>query len=160
MTPGTLIKLPTPDPIRDHDRSSLTAITGGPLSGLSWSLTAEDVPQRRLQRASFALAWCWSTLRGRSWREAELTFDERGRAVPEAGDRLCYQTKVVTDPSASSHPSVVVLSGMEDLAEDRWVHGVCVGVYQREGEVHSVCIRTPDGIVHVVGRDCWRFSDL
>jgi hypothetical protein len=94
------------------------------------------------------------------WREAELKFDERGRAVPEAGDKLCYQTKVVTDPSASSYPSVFVPTELAELAEDRWVHGVCVGVYQREGEVHSVCIRTPDGIVHVVGRDCWRFSDL
>jgi hypothetical protein len=95
-----------------------------------------------------------------------LTFDERGRAQPEAGDRLCYQTKVVTapsavaDPSASSYPSVVVPAGLAELAEDRWVHGVCAGVYQREGEVHSVCIRTPDGVVHVIGRDCWRISDL
>jgi hypothetical protein len=92
--------------------------------------------------------------------EAELTFDERGRTVPEAGDKLCYQTKVLTGPSASSAPKVVVQTGLAELAEDRWVHGVCVGVYQREGEVHSVCIRTPDEIVHVVGRDCWRFSDL
>jgi hypothetical protein len=90
-----------------------------------------------------------------------LTFDEQGRAVPEAGDKLCYQTKVVTDPiAASSAPKVIVPTGLVGSAEDRWVHGVCIGVYQREGEVHSVCIRTPDGIVHVVGRDTWRFSDV
>ena len=89
-----------------------------------------------------------------------MTFDERGRAVPEAGDKLCYQTKVVTDPAALSDPNVVVPAGLAELAEDRWLHGVCVGVYQREGEFHSVCILTPDEIVHVVGRDCWRFSDL
>ena len=90
-----------------------------------------------------------------------MRFDERGRAVPEVGDRLCYLTKVVTDPNASSDlPSVVVPVELAESAEDRWVHGVCVEVYQREGDVHSICIRTPDGIVHVVGRDAWRLSDL
>jgi len=77
--------------------------------------------------------------------------------VPEVGDKLCYLTNVLTDPNA---PSVIVPSELEGSAEKRWVHGVCVRVLQRDGEVQSVCIRTPDGIGHIVGRDDWGFSDL
>ena len=90
-----------------------------------------------------------------------MRVDEQGRAVPEVGDRLCYLTKVVVDPNVPSDlPSVIVPTELEESAEERWVHGVCVRVLQRDGEVQSVCIRTPDGIGHIVGRDHWRFSDL
>lgn len=87
--------------------------------------------------------------------------DARGRRMPVVGDGLCYETRVVvTGPPALDTPRVVVPAERAGEAELRWVHGVCVGVYQRDGNVQSVCIRTPDGVVHVIGRDDWRFSDL
>jgi hypothetical protein len=85
--------------------------------------------------------------------------DEHGRSVPEAGDKLCYHATVLIDPEQPSEP--FAKAGVpEEATGERWVHGICVGVLERGGVAHSVCIRTPDGVVHVVGRDDWRFSDL
>jgi hypothetical protein len=88
-----------------------------------------------------------------------MRYDAYGRAVPEVGDKLAFKDMVLTDPDALRDPNADP-SGLAQLAKERWIHGVCVGVNENNGEVTTVSVQAPDGIVTVLGSDAWKISDL